>query len=76
MAAIWIAADSFLHSNVLMWDDKEVSAPKDIKGKDIKIVGAIQLLALMAVANFKMIGSMLAIGCALHLNAKQDAIVV
>ena len=76
MLAIWITTDSLLHSNVLVWYDEEVPRSEHIKSENIKVFRAIKFFALVPVSNFEMVCSMLAVSCALDLDAEQDAVVV
>jgi len=76
MRAVRVTAHGLLRSDVLVRYDKEVTRSKDIQSEDIEVVSAVELLAPAAIAYLEVVGVVLLVGCALDLDAEQDAVIV
>ena len=76
MRAVRVTAHGLLRSDVLVRYDKEVTRSEYIQSKDIQVIGRVEFLRPVAIANLEVIGVVLFVGGTLYLYAEQDAIVV
>ena len=76
MRAVRVTAHGLLRSDVLVRYDEEVTRSKDIESKDIQVIGRVEFLRPVTIANLEVVGVVLFVGGTLYLYAEQDAIVV
>jgi len=76
MHAVGVTAHGLLVADVCVRYHEEVPRSEHIQSEDIEVVSAVELLALSAVAYLEVIGVVLLVGRALHLDAEQDTVVV
>ena len=76
MRAVRVTAHGLLRSDVLVRYDKEVTRSEYIQSKDIQVIGRVEFLRPVTIANLEVVGVVLFVGGTLYLYAEQDAIVV
>ena len=76
MRAVRVTAHGLLRSDVLVRYDKEVTRSEYIQSKDIQVIGRVEFLRPVTIANLEVVGVVLFVGGTLYLNAKQYTAIV